>query len=53
VPQPPIEPMKIIKLIQTKRNYKLAGQDRLRIEASLPDLKARVAAIREAFGQLA
>ena len=53
VPNPPIEPMKIIKLIQTRRNYKLAGQDKLRIEASLPDLKARVAAIREAFGQLA
>ena len=53
VPNPPIEPMKIIKLIQTRRNYKLAGQDKLRIEAPLPDLKARVAAIREAFGQLA
>ncbi len=52
VPKPPIEPMKIIKLIQAKRNYKLAGQDRLRIEANLPDLKSRVAAIREAFGQL-
>ncbi|MDP2240638.1 MAG: transcription-repair coupling factor [Burkholderiales bacterium] len=53
VPNPPIEPMKIIKLIQTRRNYKLAGQDKLRIEASMPDLKSRVAAIREAFGQLA
>jgi transcription-repair coupling factor (superfamily II helicase) len=52
VPKPPIEPMKIIKLIQTKRNYRLAGQDRLRIEGNLPDLKSRVAAIREAFGQL-
>ncbi len=53
VPNPPIEPMKIIKLIQTKRNYKLAGQDKMRIEASMPDLKSRVVAIREAFGQLA
>ena len=52
VPNPPIDPMKIIKLIQTRRNYKLAGQDRLRIEAPLPDLKTRVAAIREAFSQL-
>ena len=53
IPRPPIEPIKILKLIQTRRNYKLAGQDRLRIEANLPDLKARVAAIREAFKALA
>jgi transcription-repair coupling factor (superfamily II helicase) len=52
VPNPPIEPLRIIKLIQTRRNYKLAGQDRLRIEADLPDLKARVAAIRAAFAEL-
>jgi transcription-repair coupling factor (superfamily II helicase) len=53
VPKPPIEPIRIIKLIQSRRNYKLAGQDRLRIETELPDVKARVAAIREVFSQLA
>ncbi len=52
VPKPPIDPMKIIKLIQTKRNYKLAGPDRLRIEAGTPDLAARVAAIRQVFREL-
>ena len=52
VPKPPIEPMKIIKLIQSKRNYKLAGQDRLRIEEKIPELKARVAAVRRIFGEL-
>jgi transcription-repair coupling factor (superfamily II helicase) len=52
VPNPPIEPIKIIKLIQSKRNYKLAGQDRLRIEEKIPDLKARVAAVRRIFGEL-
>jgi transcription-repair coupling factor (superfamily II helicase) len=52
VPNPPIEPLRIIKLIQSRRNYKLAGQDRLRIEAELPDVKARVAAIRSTFAEL-
>ena len=52
VPNPPIEPIKIINLIQKKRNYKLAGQDRLRIEVATPDLKARVAEIRRVFAEL-
>jgi len=53
VPRPPIEPARVLKLVQSRRNYRLAGQDRLRIEAPLPDVRARVAAIREAFGELA
>ena len=52
VPNPPIDPMKIIKLIQTRKHYKLAGQDRLRIEAKTPDLKTRVAEIRKVFAEL-
>jgi transcription-repair coupling factor (superfamily II helicase) len=52
VPKPPIDPMKIIKLIQTKRNYKLAGQDKLRIEASTPDVASRVALIKDVFKML-
>jgi len=53
VPNPPIDPMKIIKLIQTKRNYKLAGPDRLRIDIKVTDLKARVAEVRKVFAELA
>ncbi|MGA0025814.1 MAG: TRCF domain-containing protein, partial [Burkholderiales bacterium] len=53
VPNPPIEPLKIIQLIQKKKNYRLAGQDRLRIEDKIPELKARVAAVRRIFGELA
>ena len=52
VPQPPIEPIRVLNLIQTRRNYRLAGQDKLRIEAKLPDVNARIAAIREAFREL-
>ncbi len=53
VPNPPIEPIKIIQLIQKKKNYRLAGQDRLRIETATPDLKSRVAEIRRVFAELA
>ncbi len=49
VPKPPIDPMKIIKLIQTRRNFKLAGQDKLRIEASTVDVSARVALLKQVF----
>jgi transcription-repair coupling factor (superfamily II helicase) len=52
IPKPPIDPMKIIKLIQTKRNFKLAGQDKLRIEASTADVAARVALIKQVFHML-
>jgi len=52
IPKPPIDPAKVLKLVQSRRNYRLAGQDRLRIEAPLPDVRARVAAIREAFAAL-
>ncbi|MCW5604721.1 MAG: transcription-repair coupling factor, partial [Burkholderiales bacterium] len=52
VPNPPIEPVKIIQLIQKKKNYKLAGQDRLRIETPTPDLKSRIAEIRRVFAEL-
>ena len=53
VPKPPIDPARVLALVQKKKHYRLAGQDRLRIELKLPDVKARVAAIREAFGELA
>jgi transcription-repair coupling factor (superfamily II helicase) len=52
VPKPPVDAAKIMQLIQRERGYHLSGPDRLRIEAELPDVKARVAAIREAFSEL-
>jgi transcription-repair coupling factor (superfamily II helicase) len=53
IEKPPIEPAKVLELVRQKRKYRLAGQDKLRIELKLPDVKDRVAAIREAFGELA
>jgi transcription-repair coupling factor (superfamily II helicase) len=52
VPAPPIDPMKIITLIQTKRHIKMIGQDKLRIELKYADLKQRVLAIKNFFGEL-
>jgi len=45
VPKPPIDPMRIITLIQTRRDCKLAGPDRIRISLSCPGLPERLAAI--------
>ncbi len=52
IPNPPIDPMKIITLIQTKRQYKLSGQDKLRIELKYGDLAQRVLAIKNFFNEL-
>ncbi len=45
-PKPPIDPMRIIGLIQKNRHIKLNGQDKLRITASMPDLATRVAQVK-------
>lgn len=52
MPKPPIDPMRIIELIQKNRQIKLNGQDKLKITAAMPDLTARVAQIKAAIKQL-
>jgi len=52
VPNPAIDPMKIITMIQSKRHIKMAGQDKIRIELKYGDLKQRVLAIRNFFNEL-
>ena len=51
-PNPPIDPMKIISLIQSKRHIKMTGQDKLRIELKYGELTQRVLAIKNFFGEL-
>jgi transcription-repair coupling factor (superfamily II helicase) len=46
IEKPPIDPMRIIDLIQKHRHIKLHGQDKLRITANMPDLSARVGQIK-------
>ncbi|MRW93639.1 transcription-repair coupling factor [Duganella sp. FT80W] len=50
--KPPIDPMRIIELIQKNRQIKLNGQDKLKITAAMPDLSARVTQIKAAIKQL-
>jgi transcription-repair coupling factor (superfamily II helicase) len=49
---PPIDSMRIITMIQKNRHIKLAGQDRLRITAAMPDLASRVTQIKQTIKQL-
>ena len=48
IPQPPIDPGRIIQLIQTRRDIKLAGEDRLRLNVSSPP-EARAANVITLF----
>jgi transcription-repair coupling factor (superfamily II helicase) len=52
-PNPPVDAMRIIELIQKNRHIKLNGQDKLRISASMPDLAARVSQIKSTIRLLA
>ncbi|MDL2353665.1 MAG: transcription-repair coupling factor [Pseudomonadota bacterium] len=49
---PPIDSMRIIALIQKNRHIKLAGQDKLKITISMPDLAARVTQVKQTIKQL-
>jgi transcription-repair coupling factor (superfamily II helicase) len=49
---PPIEPIRVINLIQKDRNYKLAGQDKLSLKRHCPTLADRVGAVKDLIKQL-
>jgi len=51
-PSPPIDPMRIIELIQKHRHIKLAGNEKLRIEREVKDPKDRAQAVRDILRQL-
>jgi transcription-repair coupling factor (superfamily II helicase) len=46
LPKPPIDPMRVIALVQKNRKYTLSGQDRLRMKVDAPEVSARIGAIR-------
>ena len=52
IPSPPLDPAKIIRLVQSRKNFKLSGQDRLRVEAAMPDVAARVTQARAVLKEL-
>ena len=51
-PNPPIDPMTIINLIQKNRHIKLTGNDKLRIERELPVAKDRALMVRDVLRSL-
>ena len=53
-PNPPIDAMRIIELVQKNRSVKLAGNDKLRIDREIADPKERAQFVRDilrALGQ--
>ena len=45
--KPPIDPMRIIEMIQKNRHIKLAGNEKLRIERALPEVQDRTKMVRD------
>jgi len=48
----PIEPMKVIALIQKNKHIKLVGNEKLRIERELPEVKDRAQMVRDILKSL-
>jgi transcription-repair coupling factor (superfamily II helicase) len=48
----PIDPMKIIALIQKNKHIKLVGNEKLRIERELPEVKDRTQMVRDILRSL-
>jgi transcription-repair coupling factor (superfamily II helicase) len=51
-PDPPIDSMRIIELIQKNRHIKLAGNEKLRIERALPEPRERAQMVRDVLRSL-
>src|SRR5206468_1512032 len=52
VAKPPFEPIKLINLIQRDGRFRLAGQDRVRIEWPTTNLEERIALIKDFLKRL-
>ena len=46
-PNPPIDPMRVIELVQKNRNIKLVGNEKLRVEKALSSPQDRAQVVRE------
>jgi len=51
-PDPPIDPAHVMRLIHRNKHYKLAGQDRIRVNADLHEVGERVARTKQIFSEL-
>jgi transcription-repair coupling factor (superfamily II helicase) len=53
VPNPPIDASRVMQMIHRNKHYRLAGQDKLRVEADLHEVGERVERIKQLFAELA
>ena len=51
-PNPPVDPMRIIELVQKNRSVKLAGNDRLRIDREIAEPRDRAQYVRDLLRSL-
>jgi transcription-repair coupling factor (superfamily II helicase) len=51
-PNPPLDPLRIIELVQKNRNIKLAGNDRLRIDREIAEPRERAQYVRDMLRSL-
>jgi transcription-repair coupling factor (superfamily II helicase) len=48
-----VDPARVIQLVQSRADYRFAGQDRLRISIPHGDVAVRIGSVKEAFRELA
>ncbi len=53
IPQPPVDPRRVLQLVQSSRIYRLPGPDRVRIDMKHEDLKQRSNEVRQFLKKLA
>jgi transcription-repair coupling factor (superfamily II helicase) len=53
MPQPPVDPKRVLQLVQSSRIYRLPGPDRVRIEMKHEDMKMRSNEVRQFLKKLA
>jgi transcription-repair coupling factor (superfamily II helicase) len=51
-PNPPVDPMRIIELVQKNKNIKLAGNERLRVDREIADPRERAQFVRDILRSL-
>ena len=51
-PNPPLDPMRIIELVQKNRHIKLAGNEKLRVEKALVNVADRAQLVRDVLRSL-
>ena len=51
-PDPPVEPAHIIRLIQSRKGWRLSGPDKLRVESKLTEVAMRIVRVREILRDL-